>query len=117
MFYERFAELCKIKGISPSKAAFEMGISKASITNWKQNGYTPRSEILEKIADYFSVSIDYLLGREPKETDDEMIQLLQDIKDNPDKRMLFSLSQKATPEDVKIMVKFLEGITKSDNHE
>ena len=30
---------------------------------WKKRGYTPRAEVLHKIADYFGVTVDYLLGK------------------------------------------------------
>ena len=67
VFYDRFVELCKKKNISPSKAAGEIGFNKSSISNWKKNGYTPRKEIAVKIAEYFGVSVDYLMtGEEPE---------------------------------------------------
>lgn len=62
MFYDRYAALCQEKGITLSKAAEEIGINKASVTNWKKNGYTPRAEVLQRVADYFGVSISFLLG-------------------------------------------------------
>lgn len=62
MFYDIYIDLCKERGISPSKAAEEIGINKASVTSWKKKGYTPRAEILQRIADYFGVTVDYLLG-------------------------------------------------------
>lgn len=67
MFYDRFVAICKERGVSPSKVAIHCGFNKSSVTNWKKNGYAPRQEILTKIANYFGVSIDYLLGNEQKE--------------------------------------------------
>jgi transcriptional regulator with XRE-family HTH domain len=67
MFYDVFAELCEKRGIKPSKAAEECGINKSNVSNWKNNGYVPRGDALNKIADYFCVSTDYLLGNEQKE--------------------------------------------------
>lgn len=64
MFYDIFEKLCSQKGVSPSKAAGEIGISRATVTNWKKNGYSPRRNVLEKISSYFDVSIDALLGQE-----------------------------------------------------
>lgn len=61
MFYDRYVELCLGKGVSPSRAAGEIGINKASVTNWKKNGYTPRAEVLQRIAGYFGVSVDFLV--------------------------------------------------------
>ena len=63
MFYDKYVNLCKEKNISPSKAASMIGFDKSSITNWKKHGYVPRQEILNKIADFFGVSVDYLTGR------------------------------------------------------
>ena len=67
MFYDVFIGLCNQKNISPSKAAGEIGFNKSSISNWKKNGYTPRKEIAVKIAEYFNVSVDYLLTGDEKE--------------------------------------------------
>lgn len=64
MFYERYLMLCQKKGISPSKVAEINGINKSNVSNWKNNGYTPRGETLQQLADYFGVSVDFLLGKE-----------------------------------------------------
>lgn len=66
MFYERYCRLCKDRGKAPSTAAVEMGISKSAVTTWKKLGRTPKIDQLKKIADYFDVSLDYLMD----ETDD-----------------------------------------------
>ena len=67
MFYDKYCELCKQKGISPSAAAIEMGINKGTVSIWKSKGTTPQTAILGKIADYFGVSVDYLLGNDQKQ--------------------------------------------------
>ena len=66
MFYDIFAELCEKREIKPSKAAEECGINKSNVSSWKNNGYVPRGDALNKIAAYFGVSTDYLLGNEQK---------------------------------------------------
>ena len=60
-FFDQFVALCKSKGVSPNFVAREIGASSGSVTAWKQ-GVIPRSATLTKIADYFEVSTDYLLG-------------------------------------------------------
>lgn len=64
MFFDVYASLCKSKGKKPSVVAAELGINKSNVSNWKNNGYTPRGEVLQRIADYFGVTTDYLLGKE-----------------------------------------------------
>lgn len=62
VFYDRFVELCKIKKMSPAAVAKDIGLSNSSTTTWK-NGSIPKGDTLQKLADYFGVSVDYLLGR------------------------------------------------------
>lgn len=64
VFYDLFCELCKLKGVSVTKATVEIGLSRTIGTKWKRTGATPNGETLNKIADYFGVSVDYLLGQE-----------------------------------------------------
>lgn len=64
MFYDTLKTLCDERNISPSKAATECGISRSTVTWWKQHKTNPNSEQLSKLANYFNVSIDYLLGNE-----------------------------------------------------
>ena len=67
MFYDRFKQLCDRKGVTCNKAALEIGLSNATPTKWKKTGATPVGETLDKIAAYFGVSTDFLLGKEEKE--------------------------------------------------
>jgi len=66
MFYDVFCELCKNKGKSPNKAAEEIGLSNSITTKWKKTGATPGGDTLHKVARYFGVTTDYLLGKETK---------------------------------------------------
>lgn len=60
MFYTRYAQACKMRGLSPSYVAQKAGLSKTSVTRWK-NGAQPKSDIAAKLAKYLCVSTDYLL--------------------------------------------------------
>lgn len=68
MFWETFYKLCVEKNTSPNAVAKKIDVSNSTTTKWK-NGTIPNGEILIKLANYFNVSIDYLLGRteEPKQ--------------------------------------------------
>ncbi len=68
MFFDIFKRLCEEKGITPTKASAEIGFSKGSVSYWKQQWSLgkealPDSINAQKIADFFNVSVDYLLGR------------------------------------------------------
>lgn len=62
-FLERLEVLLKEKGVSATKMSLDLGFSKDAVFNWKKRGTIPSGEMLAKVADYFDVSVDYLLGR------------------------------------------------------
>ncbi len=64
MFWERFYNLCLRTGKRPNPVGKEIGLSSGIISKWK-NGGIPNGETLMKLAKYFDVSIDYLLGLSP----------------------------------------------------
>ena len=75
-FYERFEQLCKEKGIKPTPATVEAGCSKGSASYWKRKYLAgedalPDTHNAQALARYFSVSVDYLLGRTDIATDFE----------------------------------------------
>ena len=63
MFFDILSELCQQKGISPYKACTDMGLNRSAVAKWK-NGATPNGATIAKMADYFGVSTDFLLGGE-----------------------------------------------------
>lgn len=73
--FDRIKELADKQGISVSKVAIDLGFSENLFYQWKKS--SPKSDRLQKVADYFDVSVDYLLGRtdnphfNPPTVDDE----------------------------------------------
>ena len=65
MFWERFQKLCEKQNKKAAPILEELNIASGCSTKWK-NGATPKTEHLIKIADYFNVTLDYLVGREIK---------------------------------------------------
>ncbi len=66
--YETISSLCEEKGIKPGRMCNELGISRGAITDLKAGRKQSLSaETLSKIATYFGVSVDYLLGSAQKE--------------------------------------------------
>lgn len=68
MFFDTYSALCASVGKKPSTVALELGISKSTVSNWKKGGHTPQAAQLQKIADYFGVTVDSLLGKEKAPT-------------------------------------------------
>lgn len=68
MFYNRLAALIKQRGKTQKYVLEQLGISKSTFDGWRQRGSTPNAETVQKIADYFGVSVAYLLGKEDKDS-------------------------------------------------
>lgn len=63
IFAKRLRELRKIKKLSQKELAEEIGIARTTIANYEKDLRFPNQKILNKIADFFNVSLDYLFGR------------------------------------------------------
>lgn len=62
-FFDVLNELMKERKVSKSKLGLEIGLSKDTVSSWYKRGNIPKDYILDKLASYFGVSTDYLLGR------------------------------------------------------
>ena len=115
MFWDKFVSVCNEKGTSPTAVVTALHISVGSITKWK-NGTTPNDTTIRKIADYFEVSPDFFTKKEDvSNVDTELTGYLEELKNRPEMRMLFSLAKGATKEDVEQAVAIIEALRKNKN--
>ena len=84
--YEIYLKLLREKGLRASDVSKATGIPPSTFTDWKTGRSKPKQEKLEKLAEFFGVSVDYLLGRKSQEEvkpekteDDEDIAMLNRV--------------------------------------
>lgn len=65
--YEIFAKLLEEHGVTPYQVFKATGVAQSSLSDWKNGKSKPKYEKMVKIADYFNVSVNYLLTGEEKE--------------------------------------------------
>lgn len=115
-FYKLYLALCNQKGVTPSFAALQMGISKVSVSHWKSGRNNPTDANLQKIADYFGVTVEYLKGEEKEKplvnNDKELTEYLEELKSREEMRMLFSVSKGCTKQEVEQAVRIIEALRK-----
>lgn len=92
---ERIKILCGEKKVTFAVVERETGISNGQIRRWDTS--SPKTENVEKVADYFNVSLDYLLGR-------------------TDKRSYFDLSDKDERDIQKELQKMIDGLSDSGSY-
>ena len=65
--YKIFEDLCAKNDVTPYKVSKATGIATSTLSDWKTGKSTPKQDKLQLIADYFKVSVDYLMnGKEPE---------------------------------------------------
>lgn len=90
--YEIYQRLLDEKGIKNADVSRATGISNMTLSDWKNGKTTPKQDKLLKIADYFGVSLDYLMtGKEPNagslysdENADLLIEITHKMKGDPE---------------------------------
>lgn len=119
MYYENFQKLCKEKGIKPSTVSKETGISTATLTSWKQGKYTPKQDKLQKIADFFGVSLEVLMTGKDQNGyyfDQETAEVAQSLFENKELRILFDAARNASPEDIKTAADVLLALKRKEEY-
>lgn len=107
----RIKELCAKAGISMNKLEEELGFGKGYIS--KLGVSNPNTAKLQKIADYFSVTLDFLMtGQDKAEseyyTDSDTKELADFLRLNPDYQVLFDATRKVRREDIELVKQMLE---------
>ena len=62
MFFNRFRALCDQKNVSVYRACTDIGLNRSAVAKWKTGG-KPNGSTAAKLAEYFGVTTDYLLGQ------------------------------------------------------
>ena len=120
--YEVFEHLLQSCGVSAYRFCKETGISQSTISTWKKKGNLIKGDLAKKIADYFNVSVDYLMTGEEKESDkyylnDETDEMAQALFENRDLRVLFDAARDASPEDLKTTYDMLMALKRKERGE
>lgn len=116
--YSIFEQLLQLKGITPYKLSKELGIATSTLSDWKNGRSVPKMDKLQKIADYFNVSVDYLMNGETKDEkyylNDETAQMAQEMFENKNLRVLFDAARDASPEDLQTVRTMLLALKKKE---
>ena len=107
--YEVFEQLLQKFGITAADVCKATGIRQSTISNWKSRRNLISGKNAQLIADYFNISVDYLMSvdylrygdQAPQYyLNDETAKMAQEIFDNKELRMLFDAARDAAPEDL-----------------
>lgn len=108
--YDRFVQLLQEKGITAYRVSKETGVTQTTLSDWKTGRATPKTATLQKIADYFDVSLDWLVGNSNTRQ-----------KSNELNDIYFSFAKQAqddgiAPEDIELAIEMIQKL-KNKNSE
>lgn len=130
------------RGYSQAQLADLLGLKRSAIGNYEQGIREPDLDTIEAIADFFDVPIAALVGRDESdysrrlheninstthydkdddldrilnENHDEIMQISESVRRNPELREIYSLTSKATPDKMRQIRDFVRFVTKGDD--
>ena len=106
MLHERIKEEREKKNLSQSDLGKTIGVSQQTIGSWEVGRTSPDHELLSKLADFFAVTVDYLLGREVVTKDHPDPEIAKLLRDHGIKKL--QLMANYTVDDVKRLVELGE---------
>lgn len=103
--YDRIKELCAKKGVTVRQMEIDNGMTRGKASKWKI--YTPQSDTLLLLAEYFGVSTDYLLtgesdgiAKETYHSDPEIVELVNEVARIPEAKVFLSAIKDMPKEDL-----------------
>lgn len=121
--YEIFEELLQRFNVTTYQVSKATGISQSTFSNWKSRRNLIRGDKAKKIADYFGVSVEYLMTGEERDSGDkyyineDTAEIAQAVFENKELRVLFDAAKDASPEDLKTTYDMLMALKKKERGE
>ena len=113
MIVERIKELCSQKGVTLAELEADLGWNRR-IYRWNEN--EPGIDKVKAVADYFGVTVDYLLSDDkPLDLKEELLE--KAFADNPDMRILFKVSEKCSPAEIKTAIRLIQALRGETEYE
>lgn len=112
LFSNRLSSLMSERNINQREIAQVVGVSESTVGKWLLLKAIPRMGVIQKLADYFNVSKTYFLEAESEQpgyyADPEVAELAEELRTNPDLRVLFSSSRNLTREQMQEAYNFIK---------
>lgn len=112
--YEIFALLLEQRHLKAADVCKGTGLPSSLFSEWKRGKSTPKADKLKKIADFFEVSVEYLMTGEENTpiyyTNEETARLAQEMYEDEDMRSLFDMKRNMPPERFKAHIEFMKNL-------
>lgn len=107
---ENLRKIRKERDLTMKEVGIAIGVGESTISQYETGKRQPDQQTLLKLADYFGVSVDYLLGREMEENASPLLHIPEEYKNLP--IAFYEGAKDLTQEDIDDVVKFMEFLKK-----
>ena len=112
-------ELRERAGMQQKELAILVGVARPTVSEWEHQKKDPSGDRLKKLSEIFSVDPGIILGYRPISykgvEDDELAALREQIRRNPETRMLYDAIRKASPEHIRAATAMLKALEPEDD--
>lgn len=110
--YEIYARLRDEKGLNDYRVSKAVGISAASLSEWKRGKSKPKTDKLQKLADFFGVSIEYLMGAQAERIGSRSDAAAPPIKEyivrSEEMELLIEEAERHSPDNLRLIVEMMK---------
>ena len=118
----RIRELRERREIAQKALAIDLGVSQATVSNWESGHKVPSARSTRRLADYFGVSMDYLMGyddTEPVQTSEEQKKTRppkkEDGPENERVRAIIQIAEQLDPDRQAMLLRIALAVANKDN--
>lgn len=124
---KRLREARKAKGFTQVYVAKKLGITNTALSNYERDERDPDTSLLNRFAEFYGVSIDWLMGRtdipetpEQKiktaiEDDPELLEFWEELTKRDDLQLLFKQVRELSPKEIKKIIRVIKAIEDEDS--
>lgn len=121
-FNKTLKKLRKNNKLTQKELADKIGVARTTLANYEQGTRFPDKETLLMIADFFDVSLDYLVGRSPADKikkaisdDEELLEFWNELKDREDLQLMFKQTRDLNPETIQQIINIIKTFEKEQD--
>ena len=118
---QRLVALRKAKGLYQKDVASAFGLERTTYAKYETRGIQPPNDMVVKLANFFGVSTDYLLGisdnpNPESEPDSELWELRREMAERSEMKTLFSLAKTADRETIEFANELIKRMRKESGY-
>lgn len=127
-FKDRLKKLRQEKELTQDDFAKELNMSRSAIASYESGRNEPPYEVLRRIADFFNVTTDYLLGKthsrnvtdeitDAVKDDPELLEFWDDLREREDLQILFKQTKKLDKKGIQQIIRIIKAIEDEEDNE